>query len=170
MLEAKKHDGTPLFNVLEVTTLCDKCLAEGKLDCPHKTELPSWKTSERQELVKTLMTGRNSEMYKREACGIITRSSNNAFNVPNVDRLGLRSNFVGLSILGVPKEIFVAIDPCGGGASAMAITTGVYTRDDSLVIVGADAFTVSSDEEQVTSLVFILLPVLHLRKPPILQH
>ena len=48
LLQAKKPDGRPLFNVLEVTTLCEECIKAGKLQCPHKTELPSWKTSERQ--------------------------------------------------------------------------------------------------------------------------
>ena len=48
MLEATRPDGSRLFNVLEVKLLCDECQAAGALSCPHKTEMPPWKTGERQ--------------------------------------------------------------------------------------------------------------------------
>lgn len=86
-------------------------------------------------------------MYKREACGIITKSNSSAFNAAHVDALGAPGACAGLAALGVPKDIFVCVDPCGGGASAMAIATGVVTVADALVIVGADAMTVTTDDE-----------------------
>ena len=147
MLEARRPDGERLFNVLEVKLLCDACQASGLMECPHITEMPPWKTGERQELVKTLMAARNSEMYKREACGVVTKTNTSAFNAAHVDALGAPGATVAASFLGVPRDIFVCIDPCGGGASAMAIATGVVTASDALVIVGADAAAVSSDEE-----------------------
>jgi hypothetical protein len=103
MLEAKKPDGSPLFKTLEITTLCDACVAAGALECPHKTELPSWKTSERQDLVKQLMTVRSSDMFRREACGIVTKNNRNAFNLSNLERMAALSNRIQMAALGTPK-------------------------------------------------------------------
>ena len=146
LLQAKKPDGSALFNVLEVTTLCDACLAAGKVECPHKNELPSWKTSERQELVKALMTGRGDAMYLREACGVITNSDTSCFNAAHLARFCSHANRVPLDALGISKHGFVACDPCGGGASSMGLVAGMFRPDGSLVIVAADAHAVSSDE------------------------
>jgi hypothetical protein len=147
LLQAKKPDGSPLFNVLEVTTLCDACLASGKLECPHKTELPAWKTSERQELVKSLMVGRGDAMYLREACGVITQSDTAVFNAVYLARLNSRENRVPMASVAGARHGFVAIDPCGGGASAMAIASGVFLADGTLIVVGADARAVTTDED-----------------------
>jgi hypothetical protein len=55
MLQMKKPDGNLLFNVLTVEMICAVCKEAGKFDCKHVNKLPPWKTSERQDLVKTLM-------------------------------------------------------------------------------------------------------------------
>lgn len=152
LLEAKKPDGRPLFNVLEVTTLCDACLAAGKLECPHKTELPSWKTSERQDLVKALMAGRDANMFRREACGVVTRSNTECFNAAYLLRASAPDAAQPMRDLGAPAHLFVCIDPCGGGASSLAIVSGVFQANGGLVLVGADAFAVSNDEDQEKAL------------------
>ena len=77
---------------------------------------------------------------------MITKSNSSAFNAAHVDALGAPGAAVGLEPLGVPRDIFCCIDPCGGGASAMAVATAVVTPTDTLIIVGADAANVSSDE------------------------
>jgi hypothetical protein len=46
------------------------------------------------------------------------------------------------------QEIFVCVDPCGGGASALAVVTVVWMQDSTVVVVGADALAVANDEEQ----------------------
>lgn len=41
----RRPDGETLFNKLEITLLCDACLAEGRMTCPHKgADLPAWKS------------------------------------------------------------------------------------------------------------------------------
>ena len=57
MLDMKRPDGTPLFNVVTITLLCDDCSKAGLLQCPHKAELPAWKSGKRQELIASLMAG-----------------------------------------------------------------------------------------------------------------
>lgn len=116
LVAMKRHDGEPLFRVLQVQLVCDACRLAGKIECAHQgTKMPSWKTGERQELVKTLMS-RNSEMFLREAAGVITNSSKNAFTREYVDRMALPENHVCISDLGPQKELFIAFDPAGGAA------------------------------------------------------
>ena len=93
------------------------------------------------------MTGRGDAMYMREACGIITQSDTTCFNAAYLARFGARDNWVRSSNLGMPKYCFVAIDPAGGGTSALAIASGVCTQEGAIVIVGADARPVASDED-----------------------
>ena len=60
LCDLKQDDGkTPLFNVISITLICDECQGkdlEGQITCPHKqNEIPPWKTSRRQDLVKKLL-------------------------------------------------------------------------------------------------------------------
>jgi len=48
LVESKKPDGDPLFNVVTIRLLCDACEKAGKTECPHNTDIPPWKSSERQ--------------------------------------------------------------------------------------------------------------------------
>lgn len=119
LVNAKRPDGDPLFKVVQVQLLCDACRLAGEISCVHRASLPSWKTGERQELVKTLME-RNAEMYKREALGIITDSTREAFNGEYVDRMARRESDVCVNVTGNQKELYVAIDPAGGGVAHLS--------------------------------------------------
>lgn len=70
-------------------------------------------------------------MYKREQLGVITRNSNNAFPLPKIATFeGSRtvlSDYI--------DKIFCAIDPAGGGSSAMAIVSGVLLNNRTEVVV-----------------------------------
>lgn len=131
LVTAKKPNGKPMFNVLEISLLCDACKAEGKTTCPHSSELPPWKTGERQEMVKALMS--DSAMYLREQMGIITTNDSSAFGKADVVRAFTPENRVVPSVVS-HKTVFVCIDPCGGGASGLAIVAGGFTPSDTLVV------------------------------------
>ena len=148
LLEAKRPDGRPLFNVVNIALLCDTCRTAGLLECPHKAELPPWKTGERQELVRSLMAGRDAAMYAREALGVVTRNTHNVFSSRDLARLTDRANRAAPRELGAPSHVFVCVDPCGGGASSMAAVSGVFLASGELVLVAADAARVTSDAEQ----------------------
>jgi|694.fasta_scaffold03766_3 hypothetical protein len=147
MLQMKKPDGNLLFNVLTVEMICAVCKEAGKFDCKHVNKLPPWKTSERQDLVKTLMAN-DAAMFQREQLGIVTSSDTAAFDGAAIDRFSLsRSTITGCTIEG--NDVYVAYDPCGGGASAAAIVMGfVDTVTRQFVICGANAKQLSSDGAQ----------------------
>ena len=141
MLLQKKPNGDPLFNVVEITLLCDKCKAAGELTCPHNTEMPPWKTGQRQELVKQLMSN-DKEMYKREQLGINSKNDTSAFNSGSVDRL-CNNYVVGRDVIG-GGEVFIAVDPAGGGASCMALASATFSTSDTLLARVFDSSTTKS--------------------------
>lgn len=147
MLQMKKPDGSLLFNVLTVEMICSLCKEAGNYDCAHVNKLPPWKTSERQELVKTLMAG-DSAMYAREQLGVVTSSDTAAFDSAGIDRFALaRTTLSGCTVEG--GDLYVSYDPCGGGASAAAMVMGfVDTLSRQFVVFGADAKQLSSDGAQ----------------------
>ena len=48
LVQSKKPDGEPLFNVVTIRLLCDVCEKAGVMHCPHNADVPPWKSSERQ--------------------------------------------------------------------------------------------------------------------------
>ena len=69
----------------------------------------------------------NKEMFMREQLGIITRQDRHCFDVGAVGRLCV--DYINADAISIPEVVFTVIDPCGGGASAMAIVTGFMNRD-----------------------------------------
>jgi hypothetical protein len=70
---------------------------------------------------------RNSEMYKREALGVITSSSKEAFTTEFVDRMQKKDNDVCIEVIGKQKELYVAIDPAGGAWGAEPPKRDLYS-------------------------------------------
>lgn len=145
LLDMKKPSGDLLFNQLTISLLCDACLAAGLMSCPHRNALPAWKSGERQEVIASLMAG-DKAMFMRENLGIITKTDNSAFERASIDRLWARK--FSLASAAAPQFVYVCIDPCGGGVSAMALAACFFTPSNHLVIAGADAQVVQSDAEQ----------------------
>jgi hypothetical protein len=80
--------------------------------------------------------------------GIVTSSDTAAFDGTAIDRFSLsRTTLTGCTIEG--NDVYVAYDPCGGGASAAAIVMGfVDTVTRQFIVCGADAKQLSSDGAQ----------------------
>jgi hypothetical protein len=57
MINLKKADGQPVFESMAITLVCDACLkTEHPEKCKHKTsEIPRWISSEKVEVVRTLL-------------------------------------------------------------------------------------------------------------------
>lgn len=133
LLDMKRPDGSKLFNVLHISMLCDACLAEGRTACPHKAELPSWKSGERQEIIEHLMQG-DKAMYMRENLGIVTQTDSFAFDQKAITALCREETFRFLTMVTSPQVVYVCIDPCGGGASSLALVAGFIDLDGHLVV------------------------------------
>ena len=135
MVNMKKDDGVPLFNVIKVSA-------------ENPDDLPPWKTEARQGLVKKLLS-HNMEMFQREQLGIITSNDSHAFDVPSVAKLKERQIPFNSRVEPTVRECFVAIDPAGGGESNMAICSGFFRPDGTVMVVGAEAQPTVDDAAQL---------------------
>ena len=68
----------------------------------------------------------------REQLGVITKQDQHCFDVGAVGRLC--QFYVAAEQMPSPDKMFVVIDPCGGGASAMAVVSGFINSSDTLVV------------------------------------
>jgi len=147
MLEMKRPNGELLFNVLHITLLCDICQKEGKLTCPHKNELPAWKSGERQEMIAGLMAN-DQDLYIQENLGIVVKRDASAFDKAAVDRIADPRGYFSLQFTAPPKHVYVCIDPAGGGPSALAMVACFFNVLGHLIIFGAESGTVTNDISQ----------------------
>ena len=149
LLLAKKPNGKSLFKSLSVQLVCEACRAKGEMTCGHMVSLPSWKTAQRSELVQTLMSN-HKEMFLREQQGVITNSDQSAFDHARVDFLCNSANYVNVETRTVGNgRLYVVVDPCGGGASSIAIMAAyVNETSKTLVVVGGEAEVIKDDASQ----------------------
>ena len=115
MMDLKHADGTPMFNSLAITLMCDKCRVANLLECPHmEHEIPHWKRDKKRgALVQSIMSS-DRALYLRENAGVITKAENTAFHHPSVDSLLATSYNLELSG-NIRMPVFIAIDTAGGG-------------------------------------------------------
>lgn len=133
LFEVKDDFGEPLFEVINVERICGLCKEDGKTDCPHlKSELPTWKSLEREERTRKIYERANPEKFKREVLGIAVSDDINVFNHKSVAALYARP---AVSFRRSPKFMFTAVDPAGGGtASDTAWVSLAYFDDDSCAV------------------------------------
>ena len=67
----------------------------------------------------------------REQLGIITKQDKHCFDTGAVGRLC--EYYVNTGAMSSPDRMFVVIDPCGGGASALAVVSG-FMNNNMLVV------------------------------------
>lgn len=153
LLLAKKPNGASLFKVLNVELVCAACREKSIASCPHSVQLPSWKSTARADLVKTLMAN-NSQMWEREQLGVINTRDSSAYDLPSVLRFADPATHVSWDTMDLQdNHLYVAFDPAGGGLSEAAIVSGfVDTGSKQLIITSADSSTLANDQVQETFL------------------
>ena len=139
LIDKRDEFGNRRFKTIELTLVCEACRADGWLErntseCPHNRSLsPPWKSSARTELVQDLMSN-TPELFQREHLGMITDLTTQAFPNELVDRF-LETSFTEYQLSQRDHDVvFVAIDPCGGGESSMAICSGLFTHTNTLLV------------------------------------
>jgi hypothetical protein len=127
-----------MFNTIRISLICEACRLAGNMDCPHnKHEIPPWKRDQkRARLVEGVMQS-DVALHMRENAGVVQKQNNTAFNVSNVESL-LLSQHDNTKHEHV-ENIFVCIDTAGGGSSCTAMCCGYFTKNYSLVILGASS-------------------------------
>jgi hypothetical protein len=136
LIAMKDEDGKDVFDVLQAQAACAACVEQ--LDdpskCPHvQLERPSWKSKEKQQVVKAMYEG-NQQTLMRESMGIVTETSGGVFLKQCVKHLFSKPR---VQFSAGVRHIYVAIDPCGGGESKFAMCS-VYKENGSMVVVGLD--------------------------------
>ena len=127
LVNMKDETNTRIFEVLEARAACSVCIEtlDDPSKCPHvQLERPSWKSKEKQKVVKALYAG-NEQTMLRESMGVVTEGAHGVF---------LRKQIT--AMIEAPRmpfpldttHIYVAIDPSGGGSSKFAICSVVRDR------------------------------------------
>ena len=135
MAKLRDSDGNPVFNLMHVKAVCDRCANMGRAaECKHKTtEIPEFKSQKRLDLIRRMYAG-NEDLYAQEMGGQIVDSDNLCFVRSDIDALVYGSPFR-LSISNAPSNLFMMIDPSGGGASQLAIVTTFMAQTTGEIIV-----------------------------------
>ncbi|MGC6507185.1 MAG: hypothetical protein ACON4U_02170 [Myxococcota bacterium] len=131
MFEVCRPDGTLLFENISVRMICDECLKSDKPEeCTHKTsELPRWISTDNIEDIKILLQD-DPELLLQESMGISADTTTRAFSEDHIKAWLERPPHNGDYF----RQIYTAVDPAGGGASAFAVCTiGLTTMGSVLV-------------------------------------
>ena len=122
LLEMVDDENNSLFYVHNMPMQCAACAKENRLDCNHKEDIrPSWKPSERSELVARLY-GNNEKLRACETLGVTMDDDQRAFPTVCIEEFENAEKF-DPSIFHTerPPFIITACDPNGGGSSMTAI-------------------------------------------------
>ena len=141
MFALKHEDGTPVFETISITLVCDTCLAGDHPElCTHKLHtLPRWISSSKVETVKRMLED-DPSMLMRETLGVCADDSNKAFRSRDVDAmLALPGKAIeampgSYGVRSASKFVVIAVDPSGGGGSAFAIAALHYTADNEFAV------------------------------------
>lgn len=115
MMDLTYEDGSPMFNTIRISLICDPCREAGIVDCPHnKHEIPPWKRDEKRARLVEGVLKSDVALHMRENAGVVQKQNNCAFNISNVEKLFI-SEFDN-STQEFVQHIFVCIDTAGGGA------------------------------------------------------
>ena len=140
-----KATGLALFTVLQVELACAKCKDEGKAtDCVHLLHLvPRWQSSERHRRLKTVMQDR-PDLIESELSGLAFDSLQQCFRAIDLDAMfALEPPLPQLN-----EEIFVCVDPAGGGPQSDFSFVSFQRIKGQIIIVGMDTIATKEPTRQ----------------------
>jgi hypothetical protein len=128
----KDENDEYIFKNVNVKMACDACMRANKaIDCIHKQDvLPPWKDAAKQEILKKIMQT-NPDLYLQESIGLVTTGK--IYYISNSMIIDFLKNETWSDTFEVP-EVYVAVDPSGGGSgSNFAICSGFF-HDGKIVV------------------------------------
>jgi len=129
-----KTTGAPLFNIYQVQLACDACIEKGGASqCVHRLHLiPRWQSSDRHELLKTVMQDR-PDLIESELAGLAFDAAQTVFRSADLDIMFSQEPPAPL----INEDVHIFIDPAAGGpGSDYAILS--ITRQKGLVTVSPE--------------------------------
>lgn len=143
LLNLKTVDGrSSIFNVFRFFNTCNDCREEGKASsCKHmENERPSWIETDRVQTARQILKGLDMhEQEEAEISGIVRSSHKTAFNPALITKAFKHNKPITIDQLSdEPRIIYVMIDPTGGGASDLALISGIFDRG-TFCLTGAES-------------------------------
>jgi len=175
LIAMTNDDGTPFFNVLHMTTICDSCnklptIAE-RLSCNHGW-IPTYKSREKQTRNAKMACVTNSEsITMQEDCGIIVPGLDGTIFDHDLLRIAFNYKDSHLKFNDphfIPPRIYVTSDPNADGKSDSAVVSGYWAPPRSLnegggydrwVVLGVDILHTFGSEQDA----MVLAHIKHIR-------
>lgn len=124
----------PVVNSYVVELVCGLCKQKttGGENCMHMiSEVPSWKSTEKYEIVKLIFGEENLKDLMRESRGVATDQS--GLVIDSADLAALSKSTWKCDMLNTPRYIVTFCDPNAGGANHMAFCSLAFV--DGCIIV-----------------------------------
>lgn len=132
LVEQKDEHGRPFFKTIRAGRICDECGLlpyEQMIKCDHVPDGAHWKSSYKLKRLKTLFEGDEARGL-RELGGIIASDFTSCFQKGDIEALFLQPT---RSTSTMPRHIYIAVDPNGGGMSKMGIVAGYKDGNETVV-------------------------------------
>ncbi len=132
LVEQKDDHGKPFFKTIKAGRICADCSLlpyEEMLKCDHVADGAHWKSKHKLQRLKTLFEN-DAARGLRELGGEIASDFTACFDKADIEGLFLNPTWATETM---PRFIYMAIDPNGGGASKMGITSGYHDGVNGIV-------------------------------------
>jgi hypothetical protein len=133
LLDLEDENGDPFFVIHNFVMACENCLDEGTPEtCTHMfNQLPPWQSARKHKKIRAMMEDQK-ELMIRETMGIQSDAFGQAFKTRAL-RAFVRRVQMPLKTALLPRQVFITIDPSGGGQSHFALVSCYY--ENGLMVV-----------------------------------
>jgi len=133
LMNLKKTNGEPFFNVINCFQICEKCLKlerTEQIKCTHVKSTAHWLSSKKIKELKQLYKA-SPEDAIREFGGMVVSDYKPALRKEEVQRCFANDR---VPTTHRPAYVFTACDPNGGGPSQMSIVSAYFDSLGRLVV------------------------------------
>lgn len=128
-------NGEPLWNCTIARNICDECLklaAEDQLKCTHVKSGVNWRSKGKLGLLAHAIEDKAT--FEREILGEIVDDLARYYPAETIDS-SLRAFYNSEELpSGSVSDIFICVDPSGGGASEMGVVSGYISNSGFYVV------------------------------------
>lgn len=133
LMNLKKDNGDPFFNVISCWQICEECLKLERvkqINCNHIKSTAHWLSSKKIKELKQLYKA-SPEDAIREFGGVVV---SNFLPALRKEEIALCFAAERVQTESAPKYVFTACDPSGGGPSHMSIASGYFNVRGEIVV------------------------------------
>lgn len=118
------NTGYKICNTCVVTLVCNRCLANGLLECNHNDKyMPEWKSKHKQGIARQFFD-QQKHLLMRESLGVVADGEGTVVEKIHINKFEKKKYFI-WNGYPRPKLIFLGFDPNAGGPSEMALVAMV---------------------------------------------